>query len=382
MRDLQLKRFVWLVVIFGVVVSQTGCARSQRILEKLAINHTLGYDLDDDKQLYVTAAIINQGEGGSEVKQELISTEADSSKEAKIKLSRQTSRSIVNGQIRNTMYSIDVAREGIRKLIENLVRDPSISPRVKITIVNGSVKELLESKLPDHPNTSQYVDHLLQKNWKNQNIPQVNVYQFARDYLDDGVDPVAPVVRKKGDSVVVDGLGLFRDDKYVGKLSPDYNMLFAMTRGKYRQGEIYIKLDQEKLDGSVMLGTVSSDKKFNVRRKRNGGFIVELFLQVKGDIMEYSGKVPLDNPTDIRVIENGISAYISGKIEKMVNIMQEKRSDNIGLGKQVRNSLSYAEWKRLNWEKVYPEVTFRCVVHTNIKSTGEILEIPPQSSEK
>lgn len=370
------------MVILGVVVSQSGCARSQRILEKLAINHTLGYDLDDDKQLYVTAAIINQGEGGSEVKQELISTEADSSKEAKIKLSRQTSRSIVNGQIRNTMYSIDVAREGIRKLIENLVRDPSISPRVKITIVNGSVKELLESKFPDHPNTSQYVDHLLQKNWKNQNIPQVNVYQFARDYLEDGVDPVAPVVRKKGDSIVVDGLGLFRDDKYVGKLSPDYNMLFAMTRGKYRQGEIYIKLDQGKLDGSVMLGTVSSDKKFNVRRKRSGGFIVELFLQVKGDIMEYSGKVPLDNPKDIRVIENGISAFISGKIEKMVNIMQEKRSDNIGIGKQVRNSLSYAEWKRVNWEKVYPEVTFRCVVHTKIKSTGEILEIPPQSSEK
>ncbi|MWV43252.1 Ger(x)C family spore germination protein [Paenibacillus sp. HJL G12] len=364
-------------VVLGVMVlSVTGCARSQKILERLAIDHTIGYDLDDDQKLFVTAAIINQGEGGKEVKQELITVEADSSKEAKIKLSRQTSRNIVTGQLRNTLYSTEVARKGIRRLIENLVRDPSISPRVKITVVNGSVNELLSSEFPDHPNTSQYVDHLLQKNWKNQNIPQVNVYQFTRDLLDDGIDPVAPVVRRRGDNVLVDGLGLFKDDRYVGKLSADYNMLFAMSRGKYRQGEIYIKLDYQDLDGSVMLGTVSSDKKFKVWRKRAGGFVVEMLLEVKGDIMEYTGNVPLGNSRDIPKIQQGISSYISDKMERMVAIMQEKGSDNVGLGKQIRNSISYKEWKSLNWDEVYPEVTFRCTVKTKIKSTGEIMEVP------
>ncbi|MEC0242234.1 Ger(x)C family spore germination protein [Paenibacillus dokdonensis] len=376
-----LKLFIVCVVLLGTALQMTGCNKSQRILEKLAIDHTIGYDLDEEQKLNVTAAIINQGEGGSEVKQELITAEADSSKEAKIKLSRQTSRNIVSGQLRNTMYSMDVASQGIRKLIENLVRDPSISPRVKITVVNGSVKELLNSKFPNHPNTSQYVDHLLEKNWKNQNIPQVNIYQFTRDYLDDGVDPVAPIVRKKEDNVIIDGLALFKDDKYVGKLSPDYNMLFAMSRGKYRQGEIYIKLDQNDSDGAVMLGTVSSDKKFKVWRKRSGGFVVELFLEVKGDIMEYTGNVLLSNHKDIITIEKGISKYISNKMEDMVDIMKDKRADNVGLGKQVRNSISYKEWKTINWDELYPEVTFRCTVNTKIKSTGEILEIPVPSRE-
>ncbi len=377
MANQTLNKLIAGLLLPGLILALPGCSKSQRVLEKLAIDHTIGYDLDDEQKLMVTAAIINQGEGGNEVKQELITSEADSSKEAKIKLSRQTSRNIVTGQLRNTIYSIDIAKQGIRELIENLVRDPAISPRVKITLVNGSVEELLGSSISGHPNTSQYIDHLLEKNWKNQNIPQVNVYQFTRDYLDDGIDPVAPIVRKKGDHIIVDGLALFRDDKYVGKLGPDYNMLFAMSRGKYRQGEIYIKLGEEKSAGAVMLGTVSSNKKFKVWRKRSGGYMVELLLEVKGDIMEYTGGGPLGNIKDIRTIEQGISKYISRRMEKMVSLMQEKNADSIGLGKQVRNSVSYKEWKALRWDDIYPEVTFRCTVKTRIRSTGEIMEIPP-----
>ncbi|GAB6989126.1 Ger(x)C family spore germination protein [Paenibacillus pini] len=360
-----------------LIIVCSGCAKNQRVLEKLGMDHTIGYDQLQGK-LLVTATLPNP-KSINEGNDEILTSTAKTSKEAKINIARESSRSIVTGQLRNTMYSEEIARSGLKDLIQNLARDPSISPRVKITLVAGSVHDLLTSSYPGHPETSQYVDHMLNKNLKNQNIPLVNLHQFTRDLLDDGIDPVAPIIKKAGDNVIIDGIALFKDDKYIVRLDPKYNLIFAMTRGNFKQGELFVELQEDQKTSSVMLGTLSSRHKFHVHQDNKGSWMVDLHLYLKGSIQEYTGTQILTNNIDIEQLAKQISHSIQASVNRMVSTMQTNGVDSIGIGKHIRNHMNYKEWNALKWSEVYPKVKLNCIVHTKIKEYGQIQQLPDTS---
>jgi spore germination protein len=51
--------------------------------------------------------------------------------------------------------------------------------------------------------------------------------------------------------------------------------------------------------------------------------------------------------------------------------MQQAKTDALGIGRYVRNSLSYKEWTSLNWREVYPQIEVECHVKVTIKDYGK-----------
>jgi spore germination protein len=47
--------------------------------------------------------------------------------------------------------------------------------------------------------------------------------------------------------------------------------------------------------------------------------------------------------------------------------------DSIGIGAYVRNSMSYASWKKLDWYEEYAHLTVKCKVDLNIINSGQTL---------
>lgn len=375
-----------------IFIIATGCG-DQRILEKLGFTQSISYDLASDDEhsnddehstgnesrtkLLIGNTIPRPNSDGGKRSREFISSTAISSKDGKIKNSKQTELMLVSGQLRNTLFGISLAKQGIWEHIDTLLRDTSISPQVKITVVNGSAHDLLGKDYTQHPRTGQYLDRMLEKEAHVQTIPHTTLYRFTKDYLDDGIDPVVPIVRVMDDHIVIDGIALFRDDRYITKVEPDQSLIFAFIRDNFKRGEISIDLtDVGRKNEVVMFSSMSSHRK--VKIKKNPGsdqYRATIHIKATGSILEYTGVLNLDKKDDRNKIEKLISEYIKIKTENMVAMMQSNKVDSIGLGKYVRNYLGYEKWHQLNWEEVYQDIEVTCDVTIRIKDYGKFLHI-------
>jgi germination protein, Ger(x)C family len=358
----------------------TGCG-DQKVLERLGFTHTTSYDLtpqkegQQDKQLTI-AVSIPKADAEGKVRRETLLTTAHTSKEAKIELSKKTELMMVSGQLRNTLFGVKLAKQGLWRHIDTLVRDPSISGRVKVTIVNGEAWKVLLRDYPDHPRTGQYIDRLLEKESRTQSIPQISVYEFVRNYYDDGIDPIAPIIKGSDNEIEADGIALFDDDRYVSKIPLDRSVIYSILRGVMKRGEMSMDLNPYRKPETdpneyVMLNSVYCRRAVKVKRTGNGRPAVHLQVELKGSVQEYTGSLHIFEDRDREQLAHMIERYVAAEAKDMMAFMQKNKVDSAGIGQYVRNSLSFKEWKSLDWDKVYPETDITISVKVKIKDYGK-----------
>ncbi|HIW35031.1 MAG TPA: Ger(x)C family spore germination C-terminal domain-containing protein, partial [Candidatus Paenibacillus intestinavium] len=103
----------------------------------------------------------------------------------------------------------------------------------------------------------------------------------------------------------------------------------------------------------------------------NDHYRVDINMNIKGSVLEYIGDLHLDSDKDRKKLEGLISKYITDEAQTMIDTMQENNVDSIGLGRYIRNSLTYKEWSSLNWDEVYPNIEVHCHAKVVIKDYGE-----------
>ena len=367
------------ITLVVTIILLTGCA-DQRILEELGFTHTVSYDVadkdsyEDNRMLRIGLSIPIASDEVKE-KREILVTNANSSKEARTKLSTETDRILVSGQLRNTLFGDELARKGIWDLIDTLVRDPAVGQNTKIIVVSGEAYEILKKDYKQHPRTGEYIDRLIDKEVNSQAIPDVTIYHFTRDYFDDGIDPVAPLLKENGEHLIVDGIALFNSDKYVTSIESSKAMLFSILTKNFKEGQISVNLtgnDEEKDKEMVMFSSVISKRKIHaVKSNDESQFKVNIKITIHGSVLEYIGEKKLGDDVARQELENEMSKYIKMETEKMITYMQEHNVDSIGIGKYVRNSLTFEEWQELDWDEVYPKVEVAVDAELKIKDYGK-----------
>lgn len=364
------RRFGSLLISMSLLLS--GCGNDQRILEKIGLAHSTSFDLMPGDMLRVTNSIplsANAAQGGREV----LTSISHSSKSAKVDLSRQTQLILVSGQLRNALFGLTLAQRGFWDDIDTLVRDPSISPRVKVTVVDGEAYTILQKNYTKSLLTGQYIDRMIESETKVQTIPKVSLYDFTRDYYDDGIDPVAPIIKDGGDHVRIEGIALFRDDRYRMKIAAKESIYFAMLRGNFKLGSLPILLNKEnEAKELALLDSIISKRHVKASRSGTGSFKVDFDISVSGAILEYIGDLKISKEEERHELESKIAEKISAQTEKMLKDMQEHDVDSIGLGGVIKNIVPYKEWKAMDWREVYPEVEIHCTAKVKIKHYGKL----------
>ncbi|MCT1400388.1 Ger(x)C family spore germination protein [Paenibacillus sp. p3-SID867] len=365
-----LKRCTCLLLLL-CIIPLSGCG-DQRILEDLGFIQTTSYDLLPDGKLAISVSI-PQADPETTAKREVLTATANSSKEAKMIMSRRTGMLLVSGQIRNVLFGLSMAENGLHGHLDTLFRDPSISSQVKVSVVEGHAGELLIDDYRQHPRTGRYIDMLLEKEALGQTIPKVTLFNFARDFFDQGVDPVAPIIKKhENNYITTNGIALFRDDRYVTKIEPQDALVFAFLRGKFRDGQINIELSEPgDTKENVMFSSLISSRKVKVTRGAQGVDKVTYHIKVTGTVLEYIGDARLSNDRERHELEKRISKYISKKGDRIITLMKQHQVDNLGIGTVVRNRVGYAQWKKMNWRQELQKLPVECLVEVHIKDYGK-----------
>lgn len=348
-----------------------GCS-DQRILDRVAFVHSVGYDLNPNGKVQITASYPGV-EAGKPIYRVVLTAEGNSSKDTKIKMSRQTSLLLVNGQLRDVLFSSEFARKGVKKHIDTLLRDSTISPQTKIVIVEGSVQKLLKKSYKQHAATDKYINFMLEKESKGHAIPKTTLYQFERDMLDDGIDASVPIIKDIGDHIEIDGIGLFRADRYVMRIPPEEAMIFSFLQGALKEGEISMELPgQGEEPQSIMFDSIVSDRDVRVAIGADGGITATISIKMRGSIREYTGEKKLGTEADRDALEKEISEHLSKRAERLVKRMQANKADGIGIGMYVRNHMSYRAWKSLEWDEQFPKVRIESRIQFDMKDFGRL----------
>ncbi|MCE3202928.1 Ger(x)C family spore germination protein [Paenibacillus sonchi] len=351
----------------------TGCSSDQRILEKLGLVQTASYDLAENHQLKATYSIPVVDPESSEHRL-LLTAVTDSLKEARVQLSKQIDLRLVSGQLRSVLFGSELAKEGLVEHIDTLLRDPSIALGVHVTVVDGDAGKLLSKTFKPHKDTGTYVNHLLTKESSSGAIPPTTLYAFTRDYHDDGIDPIAPVIKDDGDRAGISGIAFFRDDRFVMKIPAKDGIIFALLRGDIKQGELSAKLGER--NGRkvvVMFSSMLNKRKVSVQHLGDNRFKFIIANSIQGSVLEYTGHGDLSQSKKRHELEGDVAEYIRDKAQEMVRQLQQNNVDSIGIGQYVRNSLTYKAWKSLDWRKVYPGVEVECRVKVTIKDYGKYM---------
>ncbi|WP_127579373.1 Ger(x)C family spore germination protein [Paenibacillus koleovorans] len=373
-----------------LLVLTTGCS-DRRILEEIAFTHTISYDLNPNsdspgKRLLIGAAFPKANNQGK-IQREMLTTEALTSKEARMKLSRLTELGLVSGQLRLVMFGKELAREGIWDTLSSLVRDPSTSPRVKVAIVDGLAHDLLVQDFPQHPRTGQYIDRMLEKEANKQTIPTVTLHHFTRELLDDPADPVAPIVRQRGNNVELSGIALFRKDRYVASVQEEDATVFSMIQGSFRKGELSMRLDRlasgevqgrRKADGDeevpklITIDSMVNKRDMKVERLQGNRFKAAFKLEVTATLLEYSGDdIDFTSQEDRRKVEGLMSKYLNNRATSIGTLLKKTGADCVGIGERVRNLMSYKEWESIDWESMYPQTELDFDIQVRISNFGK-----------
>jgi spore germination protein len=355
-----------------IVIVLTGCAE-QRIIDDLALINAVGYDVTKNEKnplkLTVTFPIITKD---GKYDRKTIMVEGKSSKEAREKVRLKTNLKLESGQIRVTLYGQELAKQGMLPYLQSLVRDPSIGTRAKLALAEDKASDVLMLQIKNEGQNATYLEQFLTKLNRENLRTNYNIYQFLRDYYDDGIDPILPVFKVEKNNIVYNGIGLFHEDKLVEILKPSEARYLFLFREEMKQGNFVEQIDVgEEEKASIMLNYQLKQHHINIQSTSTNTKKASINIELIGDVLEYTGKEEISDPKIQKKIEMIISKKINQEGKELIIKLQKLQVDPLGINRYVRNKMSYKEWKALDKYQSYKDMDIKIEANIILNSSGK-----------
>ncbi|MFY3790326.1 Ger(x)C family spore germination protein [Ureibacillus sp. MALMAid1270] len=355
-----------ILLISLILLMQSGCM-DQKIVEELGFIHTLGYESNEEGEdigkLKVTASFPI----AETLEQQTNTIVVDTPRASMLFLNKKTDKNLVLGQVRSILIEEKLAEKGVWDLIDTFYRDPVLRPTVKLSLVKGSPQQMLSKDYPNYKMVDSVIEKLLTKEAKLNAIPEMDIHKFAKDYLDDAIDPIAPIILPSKDGILVEGIGLFSDDQLKISLQETKARVFFLLTGEFKKGQLPIKINKEE---DVLFNFLKNKISIKVELNNNEDIDVNLSIDLKGYLVEYQGEIDINDENKIAKVEGDIQEYLENEIHGILEIMKEHQIDNLGLGKYIKRKMDYQTWKNLDWPKSIDRVNINPTVTVTIIDTG------------
>lgn len=273
------------------------------------------------------------------------------------------------------IVSEPVARLGIDPVLAWFARSPKVSPQALIYIVRQhTAKELLcfdpaAKRLPGQelPISSQSV-------FKYDLTCYLQFWQFRQKLLDPARDPFAPLIdysREEG-VYIQKGLAVFDGDRLAGGLTGQETQTLGLLANQMRAGGMTFDLPPEKYGPGhrASLRNAKGRTKIQVKIKQGQPFFI-VKTEVTGAISELVGERRSLSPLYSRQLETEMARIIRRREIALIQKMQSLHSDIINFGEQLRVQ-QYTWWKKHDWKKVFPTVSFAVQAKVHIVRDGVV----------
>ncbi|SDX84272.1 Ger(x)C family spore germination C-terminal domain-containing protein [Paenibacillus sp. CF384] len=265
---------------------------------------------------------------------------------------------LVDQKVQVYLIEQSLARKGITPFISQYVSLLNLSANLSIAVTETVPSKLLKLSVKK-ADAATIINDVISKNEEASLIPMTNLLIFARQLEGKGQDPVLPLIREDEEdkNVELQGLALFKDDRYVMPLRGYMNMLFfSMMKQSVHRGQF------ETESGDVRMQIERSKVSYRWQRSRKQ---MQVRLKVNGRLNQPVDRLTLEmNGPKISQMKSKAEKEFEAKINTMIRTFQRAGIDPIGFGAIARSQ--DRKWNEQSWDKLYPELAIQADVQISI----------------
>lgn len=325
--------------------------------------------VDLDKVIFITSILVDQDDDGANMVFyfETLTAMRSSSKESneekrivyKIKcnnggdainlLEAQTSTRITLAHNKILLFTERFAKNGVDQCFDLFDRRQAANTRTLIGIFAGSPKDFLEPNHPEEEITGLYLYEMLGTVDSFTSVGvRVEVKEFTNQVLvGDRVNSV-PIVNVITDEDTkgqydLDGLGLIKEYKMIGRLSKDESFYFNLMLNNEVAGDIMVPnpQDEDKIVSMLFL----SDTYDTHADYQDGVLKITREFVLKTNITAVQGKLKLTDD-NIKKMEIDMADKIKGECMALFDEWKEKKTDIFDIQEEFERK--YPSYKNLN----------------------------------
>lgn len=281
-------------------------------------------------------------------------------------LQTKTGRGLFLGQLRVIVLNAELARRGVRGIVDFLDRLPLIPPEAMIVITNRPAREVLEMELASKRLPAVDVVSSATMPSGGDQAFVLRKWQFIRATRIRRIDAFVPVIIPDvvEGALSIRGLAVFRGDKLAGELSGEEARMFGLLSGLSRNGSVTVPLEGAR----VTLHDVTSNARVRVIGNADR-FAVTVDVRAKGSVVEMTNAEPGMGTGELREIQDAAAKFVRQRMLQVIQRLQDLRSDALGLGEFVRAQRPDI-WRRIDWRREYPAADILVSVHFLVQEAG------------
>ncbi|WP_243186806.1 Ger(x)C family spore germination protein [Clostridium muellerianum] len=298
-----------------------------------------------------------------------IDTDAYSMEDAISKASAKSSRTIKFSHIKLLVLSNELLyhQDALKEIVDYLQRQPSLDRMMMVTIGKGKTEDYIKYKPKMEKNVESYITGLVENDTGNAVVP-VTLNEFLVSLNENG-NAVLPAMEidKDKKELKISGVGIIKDYRLKGYLSPTQTANLQMLKGKLRGGKKAIYKDGHPIDVSFN----STGTKVRVKDV-DGKLVFNVYVNLEGELKEYHINGNLDSKDELNLIEKDFNKSLKEECEQLIKVTQnEFQVDPVELKEYVRK-YHPAIWsqKKNNWPETYKNSVVNVDVTTKIRRIG------------
>ncbi|BFT72481.1 Ger(x)C family spore germination protein [Paenibacillus sp. P36] len=355
-----MNRYLFLLLVTCLLL--TACVK-QQIIDRITLFIVCAFDDATNDQLEFTIAAPKVlSKKPDSISNQLLSKVAHTSVDIKEIMDYQLTKPINPGKLSVILFGKDLAAKGLVKEIDVALRDAQASRRMFLAVVDGEAKKMLQANFSPDEEKGMFLFNLLNSNTRSGLLLKQNLHEFEYALSAKGMDPFLPLLKLEKDQVVIAGLALFKDDKYVRSINEKEMGLMKLLKKNANQVSCEVKLD----DGSYVTVRSSSSKvHYKVSNDKNNKNVI-INLKMKGEINE--SRSEYSPSQDLQAIKKGLENEITTTGMHLIHSFQKDGIDPLGLGDFVRSRTR--NWNEEAWEEAYRTLNVRLDVEVTLKEMG------------
>lgn len=416
-----MRRLISVVLLFVFTASSLTACWDVKEIDQWAYVYTIGVDKGVDNVFRFTFQIpsMKQEEGagsGAEGRGEpsvgneyyFISVDAPTFYSGVNMVESSLSRTLSYMHAKYLVISEDLAREGVERFINSMVRSWQIRRIMHIIIVKGKASSFVKGFVPKltsatskaqtgfmdiYKDTGLFIDTNYQRFLEDlkttyrmpvATLAALNDFSNYRtrgnppkEFKSEGEYYVGELPRSGGNKFEFFGTALFNGDKMVGQLNGDESRALLMIRGEFKSASISIA-DPKDREYRITVNTMMKKKPDINVEFHEGKPVINLEIFLEADIQNLQSPTEYESIEQKPVLEDAYKMYIKGIIDKTIDKCKELNVDVFGFGeKAVKHFLTIQEWEEYNWLSRFKDAEVNTKVEFTIRRTGTILKTSP-----
>lgn len=248
-------------------------------------------------------------------------------------LQAETPRAIDVGQVCSVIMQDALARKGVKRHIDYILRSPKLSPRAMLFVSRGPTQKLLRQVPAQFVLPGLALGGQVQENPTQDQTFPMPLWSFAQRLDEYGQDPFCPVVffDERNQSLVTTGVAAFRHDRLAGLLDFNQARIFGLVAGRTIGGYLEIPIRPDLAVAYRVVEVRSAIRCLNPDLTR---FVID--VKASGYLGEYPGLLWGQRIRQVESLERQTEDYIRRESLKLVRLMQSWGSDILGLGVAAR----------------------------------------------